>query len=372
MLSLEERERRLKAVQSEMEKLDIDVLVVASNMDLIERGRVKYLTGWSTVLFESFVIVPKRGSMKYFGHYVLDANEIKNKYGIEEAYYPPFGENPGPHLAKVVKDLKPKKVGLCGTSGISAYIYLAFVNNLDGIPVVDATDIVDNLKMVKSSEELKYVEQSAALADYALEYFKQILKPGKIERDLVYEVDCELKKRGAEDSFYFIGSGKVPAPSYPVFACTRKIEQGDLVLFNCELLGIEGYGTQGVRLFSLGEPEKEVSEGYEVLKLAFEEGRKKLKTGNRACDVANAMLDVVKKEGYSMALHMGHGQGLALMERPFPMPDDTRELKTNMTITLHPQVVLPNGVMLFVATQYVVTEEGGRSLHKTPNEIIIV
>ena len=33
---------------------------------------------------------------------------------------------------------------------------------------------------------------------------------------------------------------------------------------------------------------------------------------------------------------------------------------------------LPNGIILFVANQYVVTAQGGRCLHKTPNEIIVV
>jgi Xaa-Pro aminopeptidase len=310
--------------------------------------------------------------MKFFGHYALDAGFVKEKYRIEETYYAPFGENPGPYIAKVIKALGPKKIGLCGTRNLGASVYRALIENLEEIEVEEATDIIDNLRMVKSHEELKYIKKVAAVADFAMDYVRSTLTPGKVECDLINEVDYEVKKRGVEDSFYFIGSGKVPSIVYPAFTATRRIEAGDLVIFNSELAGEEGYCTQCVRFYSLGKPGEEVSEAYEILKAAFEAGRNNLRQGNRICDVANGMLNVVQGAGYTMALHMGHGQGLDMMERPFPTPDDGTELKTNMTITLHPQVVLRNGINIFVANQYIVTEQGGNCLHKTPNVVIVV
>jgi Xaa-Pro aminopeptidase len=372
MLSLEERGRRIKAIQEKMEERGIDVLLVSSSSDLSERGKLRYVSYWTTELFDNYVILPKRGEIKYFGHYGLDANLVKEKCGIKETYNPPFGENPGPFIADLIRGLFPKRVGLCGTKNLTASVYRALIENLKGIEVEEATDIIDDLKMVKSPEELKYVKKVAAMADFAMDCFKHILKPGKVERDLIYEVDFEVKKKGVEDSFYFIGSGKKPPITFPVFTAKRRIKDGDLVLFNAELVGEEGYCTQCVRFFSLGKPAKEVLEAYEILKVVFEAGRKNLINGNRICDVANAMLDIIKDTGYTMPIHLGHGQGLDIMERPFPTPDDKTELKTNMTITLHPQVGLPNGIILFVSNQYVVTAQGGRCLHKTPNEIIVV
>ena len=294
MLSLEERERRLKAVREKMEERGIDVLLVSSNGEVNERGKLRYISYWPTVMFDNYIILPKRGEMKYFGHYGLDANLVKEKCGIKETYYPPYGENPGPHIANLIKKLNPKRIGLCGTRNLTAYVYRALVKNLEGIEIEEATDIIDNLKMVKSPEELKYVEKAAAIADFAMDHFRKILKPGKVERDLVYEVDCEIKKKGVEDSFYFIGSGKIPPISFPVFFSTRKIEDGDLVLFNVEFLGEEGYGTQSVRFFSLGKPVKEALKVMRFLKPRLRQDAKIRYTGSRICDVANAMIDVVK------------------------------------------------------------------------------
>jgi Xaa-Pro aminopeptidase len=372
MLSLEERERRVKAIQEKMTERSIDVLLVASNSDLTEIGKVRYVSYWPTVLFDSYVILPKKGEMKYFGHYGLDANLAKQHFGIRDTYYPPFGENPGPHIAKLIKGLSPKKIGLCGTRGLGADVYRALIENIEGIVIEEATDIIENLRMVKSPEELNYVEKAAALSDYAMDHFKRILKPGRVERDLVYEIDYELKKKGAENAFYFIGSGKIPSITFPVFIAKRKIEEGDLVVFNVELVGEEGYATQIIRFFSVGKPAKEVLEAHVILNASLEAGRKELRHGNRMSNVANSILTVIKESGYSIGLHMGHGQGLDMMERPFPTSDDKTELKTNMAITLHPQLVLPNGIGLFIANQYGVTGQGGHCFNKTPNEIIIV
>lgn len=373
MLSLKERERRVKAIREKMEERAIDVLLVSSTGELTERGKVRYLTYVPTVSADSYVILPKSGEMKFFSHYAIESEFAKEKYGIKDTHHAPFGENPGPYIAKLIKGLNPKKIGLCGTGNLAASIYRPLIENLDGIKIEEATDILENVRMVKSIEELKYVKKVAAVADSAMDYFKSILRPGKVERDLIYEVDFEVKKKGVEDSFYFIGSGKVPPVVYPVFTAIRRIEPGDLVIFNPELSGEEGYGTQCVRFFSLGKPAEEVLEASEILKAVFEAGRKNLRQGNRICDVASAILNVIKGAGYTVAQqNMGHGQGLDMLEKPLVTPDDATELKANMTITIHPWLCLPSGLILFIANQYIVTEQGGQCLHETPNEIIVV
>jgi len=374
MLSLGERERRIKAIREKMAERSIDVLLVASNSDLTEIGKVRYVSYWPIVLFDGYIVVPQKGEIIYFGHYGLDAELAKRHFLINQTYATPFGENPGPHLAKLVKGFSPRRIGLCGTRGLGADVYRAFMEDIGGggIAVEDATDIVETLRMVKSAEELSCIEKAAALADFAMDHFKKSLKPGRVERDLVYEIDYEIKKRGAENAFYFIGSGKIPAITFPVFVAKRKIEHGDLVVFNIELVGEEGYCTQIIRFFSVGKPAAEILEAHTILNASLEAGRKELSHGNGMSNVAGAILTVIKENGYSIGLHMGHGQGLDMMERPFPTTDDKTVLKSDMAITLHPQLVLPGGLGLFIANQYVVTGKGGRCLNKTPNEIMVV
>src|SRR3972149_7015854 len=154
MLSLEERERRVKAIQNIMIERSIDVLLVSSSSDLTEIGKVRYVSYWPTVLFDSYVILPKKGEMKYFGHYGLDANLAKQHFGIKDTHYPPFGENPGPHIAKLIRGLSPKKIGLCGTRGLGTDVYRALIENIEGIVIEEATDIIENIRMIKSPEEL--------------------------------------------------------------------------------------------------------------------------------------------------------------------------------------------------------------------------
>jgi len=69
MLTLEERERRVKAIQEKMGERRIDVLLVSSSSDLSERGKLRCISYCTTELFDNYIILPKKGEMKYFGHY---------------------------------------------------------------------------------------------------------------------------------------------------------------------------------------------------------------------------------------------------------------------------------------------------------------
>ena len=92
----------------------------------------------------------------------------------------------------------------------------------------------------------------------------------------------------------------------------------------------------------------------------------KLKPGNRACDVSNAMKEFVEKAGFLYLYRGGHGMGHDLDEPPAITGEDQTVLQPGMVIVVHPCVMDANGDGVFLGDTHLVTETGAEALNRTP------
>ena len=77
-----------------------------------------------------------------------------------------------------------------GLDGISASFYQFFTENLSEVDILDASDLVDEIKAVKSADEIALIRKTAALHDQIASAVPDILRPGRYE----YEIRNEIKK----------------------------------------------------------------------------------------------------------------------------------------------------------------------------------
>jgi Xaa-Pro dipeptidase len=81
---------------------------------------------------------------------------------------------------------------------------------LDGFATLDdASELISNLRVVKSPAELAYVRCAAELADDALAAAERLAKPGAFEGDIIAEMQGAVFRGGGDDpaNEYIIGSG---------------------------------------------------------------------------------------------------------------------------------------------------------------------
>jgi Xaa-Pro dipeptidase len=81
---------------------------------------------------------------------------------------------------------------------------------LDGFcTLVDASELVSRLRVVKSEAELGYVRRAAELADSALEAAVQASRPGAFEGDILADMQGSIFRGGGDDpaNEFIIGSG---------------------------------------------------------------------------------------------------------------------------------------------------------------------
>jgi Xaa-Pro dipeptidase len=238
---------------------------------------------------------------------------------------------------------------------------------------VSATYFVDELRRVKSEDELARIRQAAELSDRGYQHFAQAAEPGMTEYELVAEVEAFLKSNGAEDNFMLIASGgtEVVGMKPPT---ERKLKPGDSI--TTELTPqIDGYWAQICRTLVIGEPSAKQREAFAIFAEARQAAEDLLKPGVNIADIARVQNDVFRKFGYGeytgpkYTRVRGHNLGLHPDENPYVLEDVNYIVKEGMVVIAHPNTYLPlSGYMVFGDT-LLVTANGCTSLNSTERKL---
>jgi Xaa-Pro aminopeptidase len=236
-----------------------------------------------------------------------------------------------------------------------------------------ATYLVEELRRVKTEEELALLRQAAGLSDRGYQYFAEAAQIGMTEYELVAEVESFLKSNGAEDNFMLIASGgtEVVGMKPPT---ERKLQPGDSVI--TELTPqVDGYYAQICRALIMGEPSDKQLEAFGIFAEARQAAEDLLAPGVNIADVARVQNDVFRKYGYGeytgpkYTRVRGHNLGLHPDENPYVLEDVNYIVKEGMVIIAHPNTYLPlSGYMVFGDT-LLVTANGCTSLNTTERKL---
>ena len=238
---------------------------------------------------------------------------------------------------------------------------------------VSATYLVEELRRVKTEDELVRIRQAAELSDRGYQHFAQVAEPGMTEYELVAEVEAFLKSNGAEDNFMLIASGgtEVVGMKPPT---ERTLQVGDSV--TTELTPqIDGYWAQICRTLVIGEPSAKQRQAFAIFAEARQAAEDLLKPGVDIADVARVQNDVFRKFGYGeytgpkYTRVRGHNLGLHPDENPYVLEDVNYIVKEGMVVIAHPNTYLPlSGYMVFGDT-LLVTADGCASLNTTERKL---
>ncbi len=77
--------------------------------------------------------------------------------------------------------------------------YQAVLQEAEMVPVADS---VEKLRLIKSSEEIKILEEAAKIADDAFEHILTFIKPGISEISVANELEFYMRRQGADGSSF--------------------------------------------------------------------------------------------------------------------------------------------------------------------------
>ncbi|MBE1554397.1 M24 family metallopeptidase [Sporosarcina limicola] len=233
---------------------------------------------------------------------------------------------------------------------------------------------LNNMRNIKSEDELVNLRKAAELADYAIEVGCREIAEGKTELEVLMAIEFEMKKKGAEKMSFdtMVLSGLKTASPHGTPG-DRKIQQGDFILFD---LGVvyNGYCSDMTRTVAFGEPTAEMREIYETVREAEQAAVDLVRPGVRAMDIDKAARDVIDAAGYGdyFTHRIGHGLGISVHE--FPSMTGTNELviEEGMVFTIEPGIYHPEITGVRIEDDVVVTADGVEVLTKFPKELLII
>ena len=241
-------------------------------------------------------------------------------------------------LIEIVKSTKPhvRKIGV-EKDFMLLRDYELLSEKFPDAEYVHISPTVDQLRAIKSEEEVEKIRKAAGISDRAMEAALKAVRPGVTELDVAAEAEYVMKKLGSEKPAFstFVASGDRTLLAHP-HASRRKIRPGDAVVID---LGAtwEGYASDLCRTAFAGDPTSDQAKHLRQVVKAQEAAASIMRDGVRCSEVYDAVYHVLQEEGLDKFLpdDIGYGVGLRQSEfYPVIEKGSGTLLKENMVVAL--------------------------------------
>jgi Xaa-Pro aminopeptidase len=387
-ISTAELERRWKAVRSAMASANIDVLLVQNNNDYMG-GYVKWFTDMPAINgYPNTVVFPRDDEMTVvcqgpFGGSETTAQGDLRWRGVKQILTTPsyasahYTRDYDPELAaKALKPFARGTIGYVGTYQMS-YALLDYIKRaFPDAKYIDASDMVDRIKVIKSPEEMELVRRAAAMQDGAMAAAFAAVKPGMRDIEVAAVAQHYSLCHGSENGIYLCASMPLGKPSKfgNRHVQNRVIREGDQIALLVEDNGPGGMYTELGRSCVVGakvpqDMKDELAFCMEARKFTLD----LLKPGTPCKEIWDAFNDFMRRNGRPEEARLYcHGQGYDLVERPLVRNDEPMTIEKDMNIVVHPTYIY-GGYLNWLCDNYLIGGNGpGDRLHQFPEEVVEV
>ncbi|QKY69308.1 Xaa-Pro peptidase family protein [Lentibacillus sp. CBA3610] len=238
--------------------------------------------------------------------------------------------------------------------------------------LVPVSGLVEEIRLVKSDDELTILKQAAKIADDAFEHIQTYIKPGVKEIDISNELEFFIRRQGAASSSFdiIVASGYRAALPHGV-ASEKEIQSGELVTMDYGAL-LNGYCSDTTRTIAVGEINDELKTIYNTVLEAQLQGVEGIKPGMTGKEADALTRDHIKAKGFGdyFGHSTGHGLGMEVHEGPSLSFRSDKQLEPGMVVTVEPGIYVPNVGGCRIEDDLVITQSGNERLTRAPKELI--
>jgi Xaa-Pro aminopeptidase len=330
-------EERVKRSGKLMEKHGLDAVLLTKPQNMT------YLIGNGRLC--AFAIVAKTGAT-YIGVPKTDIEDTKKRCSSEHIIG--FEDEVGMlhALMHIWKELK-LETGKAGA--LNTFLRVSMLNMLkhphakpEKLTFADATELIAELRIIKSSGELEKIRRAGKVADKAMEAAVKAVKAGVKETEIAGEAEYAMRKSGAEDFFRtYVASGSRSSVAHGVVS-GKTIREGDLVMIDLHPT-VDDYNADICRTICVGKPSEKQQKAFDVYLRAQRATVQAASPNITMTKLENIMHDMFKKEGFEENF-VGppiHGVGLEFEEPPLPAghaffhgEEPKEDLKPGMVIAI--------------------------------------
>ena len=233
---------------------------------------------------------------------------------------------------------------------------------------------VQELRMIKTKEEIDSIRKAAQIADQAFAKLLPSLHSGMTEREAALELEFLMRKAGASGMSFnpIVASG--PRSALPHASPGERIfSVGDFVVFDFGCV-VNGYCSDMTRTVLIGEPAEKHLLIYDLVFEAQIESLKAVGPGKTGAEIDAIARDIISEAGYGQYFGhgLGHSLGLEVHENPRLSKTDQTVLQPGTIVTVEPGVYLPGFGGVRIEDLVLVTEDGHEVLSSTFKELYVV
>lgn len=257
--------------------------------------------------------------------------------------------------------------------------YLRVKDLLGNALVAEPSNLVHDLKMVKSPAELAYIRKAAAIADGSIEVFARALTVGRSELAVAGTVYGHLMELGGGQAASTLNlvSGERAVFSHGA-PTERRLQHGDSGSIEYGVAYRRYTATIG-RQFSMGKPGARLKEIYAVVREAGDACIATIRAGVPATAPHEAAKAIIEAAGFDRYRVHTSGYGLApgfppSWGEPVNMfGGNGYVLQAGMVVSVEPPVFHGvDGIGVRLIDNVLITETGGELLTKSPRDLIVV
>lgn len=379
--------KRIKKMQEEMKKSDLDIFVGTRTVSL------SYVAG-AFIPWRSAVIVSKDG---YAGliTMLLDCERLKNESWMGNIS--PYAPLPGMDLMDLIVHFVKQNGAQKGRIGVelghsprgnTGYLFATEYELLtSGLPeasFVNAINVVDRASYIKEPGEIHLMRQAAAMADSAIDCVKSSIAIGMTETEIAGIGEMELRRLGSEYHWAVTGSSEIASGYRATYAMNgttqptgKIVQQGENIIVDLHPL-YQMYTSDLAHNFIIGKPSSEQRKLADAYLATAETIVRNFKAGNKVGDVHKAVMEQATKLGYAQYTIPSFGHGLGVFGHEwYPAilaNDEFRDvvLEENAVEVAFLAMTVPGVCGMRLECPVLVTKDGGEMLCKTPLELTVL
>lgn len=341
---------KFQKLTNQFDELNIDALLITSPYNR------RYMTGFTGTAGVALITKQEKVFVTDF-RYTEQATEqakgftiIEHQQSIEQA------------IDEQIKRLNVKRLGF-EKNHVTFAEYERFREKVHA-NFVPVHDVIEQIRMIKTAEEITIMKAAAKIADKAFEHILSYIKPGVREIEIANELEFFMRKQGATSSSFdiIVASGYRSALPHGV-ASEKKIQNGELVTMDFGAV-YKGYCSDITRTVAVGEVDGQLRKIYDIVLEAQLNGVNNIRAGITGKEADAYTRDVIREKGYGdyFGHSTGHGLGLEVHESPRLSHLSNTRLVPGMVVTVEPGIYLPNVGGCRIEDDIVITEDGNERL----------
>ncbi len=285
---------------------------------------------------------------------------------LEERPY--SGVMEGAAAALREKGLTTGRIGLDDTRFAAA-----LGSTLNDATVVDASNLLIEIRMVKTPDEIAILRESARKNAIAVQAAVASIRHGATWEDVYRAYEVSVASQGARVFATFNGAGPRSAGAGRVNK-RYPIREGDQICFDA-MLKWQRYMGDAQRTAVLGEPSAKLKRYWAAYEAGIEVGYGGLRPGASTGQLRNETIAAVRRSGLpTFELAFTHGIGLDHIEVPFIAGGQLGDFKImeNMVLNFDMELHEIGWGGMFFEESMLITKNGAERLYELPRALLLV